>query len=86
MGSAARINPSTKIAFELPNASHVTLIIYDILGREVAEIEDQNYPAGYNEITWNGLNGDGEQVCSGVYFYRIVTSQWSAVKKMMLLK
>jgi FlgD Ig-like domain len=79
-------NPSTKIAFELPKASHVSLIIYDVLGREVAEIANQNYPAGYNEITWNGLNRNGEQVSSGVYFYRISTEKWSAVKKMMMLK
>lgn len=79
-------NPTTKIAFDLPKASHVSLVIYDVLGREVAEITNQNYPPGYNEITWNGLNRNGEQVSSGVYFYRISTGRWSAVKKMMMLK
>lgn len=79
-------NPSTKIAFELPKASHVTLKIYDVLGREVAQIADQNYPAGYNEITWNGINGNGEQVASGVYFCRITAGTWSKVMKMLLLK
>lgn len=79
-------NPSTKIAFELPKASHVTLTLYDVLGREVAEIADQNYPAGYNEITWNGLNRNGEQASSGVYFYRITADNWSKVKKLMLIK
>ncbi len=79
-------NPSTKIAFELPKGSHVSLIIYDVLGREVAEIANQNYPAGYNETTWNGLNRNGEQVSSGVYFYRITADRWSAAKKMLMLK
>ncbi len=79
-------NPSTKIAFELPKWSHVSLIIYDVLGRKVAEIADRDYPAGYSEITWNGLNGNGEQVSSGVYFYRISAGTWSAVKKMLSLK
>lgn len=79
-------NPSTRIAFELPKASHVTLIIYDVLGREVTEMTDRNYPAGYHEITWDGLNGEGEQVSSGVYFYRIATPNWTAAKKMLLLK
>ena len=79
-------NPSTKIAFELPKASHVTLKIYDVLGREVAQVADQNYPAGYNETTWYGINGDGEQVASGVYFCRITAGAWSKVIKMMMLK
>ena len=78
-------NPSTKIAFELPKASHVSLIIYDVLGREVAEIANQDYPAGYNVVTWNGLNRNGEQVSSGVYFYRISTEKWSKVMKMLSL-
>ncbi len=79
-------NPSTKIAFELPKGSHVSLIIYDVLGRKVAEIANQNYPAGYNETTWNGLNRNGEQVSSGVYFYRITADRWSAAKRMLMLK
>ncbi|MCL4540514.1 MAG: T9SS type A sorting domain-containing protein [Bacteroidetes bacterium] len=79
-------NPSTKIAFELPKASRVTLTIYDVLGREVAEIADRNYPAGYSELTWNGMNRKGEEVSSGVYFYRITAGKWSMVMKMMSLK
>lgn len=79
-------NPSTKIAFELPKASHVTLTIYDVLGREVAEIANRDYPAGYSEVAWNGLNRNGEQVSSGVYLYRINTGTWNAVKKMLMLK
>lgn len=79
-------NPSTKIAFELPKASHVRIIIYDLLGREVAEIADGNYPAGYSELTWNGINRNGLQVSSGIYFYRISTDGWAAVKKMVLLR
>lgn len=79
-------NPSTKIAFELPKTSHVMLTIYDVLGREVAQIADRSYNAGYNEVTWNGLNRDGEQVASGVYFYRIAAGNWSKVMKMMMLK
>lgn len=79
-------NPSTKIAFELPRASHVTLTVYDILGREVAEIANRNYPAGYSEVLWNGLNKSGEQVASGVYLYRISAGKWSAVRKMMMIK
>ena len=79
-------NPSTKIAFELPKASHVKLIIYDIVGREVAKIADADYSTGYIELTWNGTNKNGTMVASGVYFYRISTDKWNNVKKMMMLK
>ena len=79
-------NPSTKIAFELPKASHVKLVIYDVVGREVAQIADGDYPAGYSELTWNGMNMNGQQVSSGVYFYRISAGKWSKVMKMLSLK
>ena len=52
----------------------------------MAEIANDKYPVGYSEITWNGLNRNGEQVSSGVYFYRIITDRWSAVRKMLMLK
>ncbi len=79
-------NPSTKIAFELPKASRVKLIIYDIVGREVAQVADADYPAGYTELTWNGLNENRNLVSSGVYFYRVSTDGWSKVKKMLMIK
>ena len=79
-------NPSTKIAFELPKASRVKLMIYDVVGREVAQVTDADYPPGYTELTWNGLNKSNGLVSSGVYFYRVSTEKWSKVKKMMMLK
>ena len=79
-------NPSTKIAFELPKASHVNLTIYDIVGREVAQVADAEYPAGYTELTWNGTSKNGPMVASGVYFYRVSTDRWSKVKKMLMVK
>ena len=79
-------NPSTKIAFQLPKASHVKLIIYDIVGREVAQVADTDYPAGYSELAWNGTNKNGTLVSSGVYFYRISADRWNEVKKMMMVK
>ncbi len=87
-------NPSTKIAFELPKASHVKLMVHDIVGREVAQVADTDYPAGYSELIWNGQNKNGKLVSCGVYFYRLVvsgvepvsTDRWSNVKKMLMIK
>ncbi len=61
-------------------------MIYDIIGREVAKVADADYPAGYTELVWNGINKNGNSVSSGVYFYRVSTGNWSKVKKMMMLK
>lgn len=64
----------------------MTLTIYDVLGREVTEIADGNYPVGYSELTWNGMNRNEEAVSSGVYFYRIATGKHVITKKMLELK
>ena len=79
-------NPSTKIAFELPKASHVSIVIYDVVGREVAKAADADYPAGYTEVTWNGMNRNGIYVSSGVYFYRISADGWNKTMKMVMVK
>ncbi len=79
-------NPTTKIAFELPIATRVKLVIYDALGREVRTLTDTEYPAGYIELSWDGRNESGTTVSSGIYFYRISTSKWHSVKKMVLLR
>ena len=79
-------NPTTKIAFELPMESRVKLVIYDALGREVRTLTDEEHPAGYLELPWDGRNEGGTAVSSGIYFYRISTSKWHSVKKMVLLR
>jgi len=79
-------NPKTKISFELPIATRVKLVIYDALGREVRALTDEEYPAGYIELTWDGRNESGTVFSSGIYFYRISTSKWHSVNKMVLLR
>ena len=80
-------NPSTKIAFSLPRAEDVTLIVYDIIGNKVIEIlKNQRYEAGNWTITWDGNDSRGKQVASGLYFYTIRAGKYTASKKMTLLK
>ena len=74
-------NPNTSIKFDIPKASHVKLIIYDMLGREVAVLVNENMNAGKYEVNW-----DGSGYPSGVYFYKLETEEFSNVKKMVLLK
>ena len=75
-------NPTTRIVFDIPKATIVSLTIYNALGAEVAEVLDQTpYEPGTHEIAFNGAN-----LASGVYFYRLRTPEFNSVKKMVLLK
>ncbi len=74
-------NPSTKISFSLPKAGNVTLVVYDILGREVATIMNEFTTAGNHTINFNASN-----LSSGVYFYKIQAGDFTDTKKMMLIK
>jgi len=79
-------NPETNISFALPGAFRVQLAVYNILGERVKILADGVFAAGQHELTWDGRNDDGQAVSSGIYFYRLVTSEASLSKKMMLLK
>jgi hypothetical protein len=74
-------NPSTTIKFAIPEVSNVKLTIYNSLGQKVAELVNSTLEAGSYTINWNASN-----VASGLYFYELSTSDFSSVKKMMLLK
>ena len=74
-------NPVTKIKYRLPELSKVRLTVYDVLGREIKVLVDQEKPAGTYEIEFDGTN-----LPTGVYFYRIEAGKYSDTKKLMLLK
>jgi hypothetical protein len=79
-------NPTTMVSFSLPKAAHVNLTIYNVLGQQVKTLVDQDLPAGVQSVEWNGTDNSGRTVASGVYFYRINADQFSATKKMLMLK
>jgi hypothetical protein len=74
-------NPSTTITYTVPEEMRVRLEVYDILGRRVATLVDQNQNAGRYQVQF-----DMTPYASGVYLYRIVTAETSLVKKMTLIK
>ena len=75
-------NPSTTFAFDLPIQSSVTLEVFDILGRKIASvIQNKTYQAGSHEVSWNA-----SALASGIYLYRINTSEVSYIKRMTLIK
>ncbi|MBI2428156.1 MAG: T9SS type A sorting domain-containing protein [Ignavibacteriales bacterium] len=74
-------NPSTTIEYQLPRHSFVSLKIYDLLGREVASLVNEEMNAGVHKATWNGAN-----FSSGMYFARMTAGQFASTKKLLLLK
>jgi len=78
-------NPMTTIAYTLPKAAHTRLVIFDALGREVAELVNEMQAAGSYDITWNAAHAD-MSLASGVYFYRLTAGDFSQTFRMMLVK
>jgi Pro-kumamolisin, activation domain/Secretion system C-terminal sorting domain len=74
-------NPSTVISYDIPRESHVSLIIYDVIGRKVATLYDGNEKAG----TYN-VRFDASNLASGIYFYRLQAGNFVSTKKMLLIK
>jgi hypothetical protein len=79
-------NPSTEIKFDLPEKSHVTLTIYNVLGQEVKVLVNEDLSAGNYSEVWDGRDARGKQVTTGVYFYKLQAGTWSETKKMTFLK
>lgn len=74
-------NPSTVITYDLPKTGFVSLKIYDALGREISTLVNGNIEAGVHQAVWNA-----KDFTSGVYFYKLETSEYTATKKMALIK
>ena len=79
-------NPSTSIMYDVPATADVSLIIYDILGRNVRTLLNEQHNAGSYSVEWDGKNADGLLVTSGIYFYRLEADQFAITKKMVLLR
>lgn len=79
-------NPTTTIKFSLPEASFVSLKIFDVLGREVKTLISTELTSGSHIINWNGDDESGRKVASGNYIYQISTGKFTQARKMTLLK
>ncbi len=79
-------NPTTEITFDVPHNSHVSLSVYNILGRKVATIVDEELSAGSYVRTWDGQSDGGTAVSSGIYFYKLRAEDFVQTLKMMLLR
>ena len=79
-------NPLTTIRYQLPFATDVQLVVYDMLGRYVITLVDEHTEPGYQKVTWDGKNKFGRNVSTGMYFYRLECEKYTRTRKMILLK
>lgn len=79
-------NPETRIDFSLEQRSHIGISIFNLLGQEIISLMDESRPAGVHTVYWNGTDGSGREMPSGIYFYKLQTDNRSEIRKMMLLK
>ena len=79
-------NPITQIKYELPKLSLVNITIYDMMGRVVKTLMNEQQSAGYKSVQWNATNNAGQPVSAGLYLYTIQAGEFRQVRKMVLLK
>jgi len=74
-------NPTTKIKYQIPELSLITIRVYDVLGKEIATLVNEEKPVGNYEVDFDGTN-----LTSGIYFYRLQAGDYIETKKMILLR
>ncbi|GAB4327755.1 MAG: hypothetical protein Kow0037_01570 [Calditrichia bacterium] len=79
-------NPSTTFRFTIPERSKVELAVFDVLGRRVATVFNKTLEAGHYQQVWEARSDIGKPLPSGVYLYRLKAGEFTAVKKLILLK
>ena len=79
-------NSSTTIEFDLSERSRVDLKIYDIRGRLVKNLVSKEFPAGLNQLLWNGKNDAGRNITSGIYFYKFTSGPTVSIRQMTIIK
>ncbi|MDP8322895.1 MAG: T9SS type A sorting domain-containing protein [Candidatus Stygibacter australis] len=79
-------NPETQITFNLPEAEHVNLSVYNLKGQLVKLLADEVLPTGNNSLIWDGKNETSRKVSSGIYLLRLKSNNETTTKKIMLIK
>ncbi len=79
-------NPTTRMQIGVPEASHVTVKVYDILGQLVKTLVNDDRPEGFQTITWDGTSDAGRAVSSGVYFIRMEAQKFVQIQKVVMMK
>ncbi|MEC9274658.1 MAG: T9SS type A sorting domain-containing protein, partial [Candidatus Neomarinimicrobiota bacterium] len=79
-------NPITTLRYDLPENGLVNITIYDMLGRKIRTLINEQQDPGYKSLIWNATNDYGKPVSAGIYLYQIQAGEYISTKKMVLLK
>jgi hypothetical protein len=79
-------NPVTEIDYSVERKTHVNISVFNILGQKVATLVDGEKDAGKYEAVWEGIDDNGDQVASGIYFYKMYTTDFVETRKMVLMR
>ena len=79
-------NPSTAIAYDVNELGNVKIEVFNVKGQKVKTLVDETKGAGTHSVTWNGLDDNGNDVTSGIYFYKMNAGTYTSTQKMMLIK
>lgn len=79
-------NPETAISYQISDACHVTLKIYNLRGQQVKTVVDHDAPAGSHTVRWDGKDEHGHDLASGIYVYRLEAGAFAATKKLALVR
>lgn len=79
-------NPETRIGYFVPRTCQVRLEVFNLLGQKIKTLVDEHQTVGNREVSWDGRNQAGDQVASGVYFYKLNAEDFTQTKKMVLIR
>jgi hypothetical protein len=79
-------NPETLISYDLPVATHVTLVVFNVMGEEVTTLDNSLQDAGRQTVVWDGRDRHGNVVSGGIYLYRLVAGDFQSTMRMLYLK
>jgi flagellar hook assembly protein FlgD len=79
-------NPKTAVSFSMESTQRVNISVYDMSGRRIAVLMDEEMPAGDHEVAWNGTDFAGNQMSSGVYLVRLHVGEHKETQSVVLMK
>ena len=79
-------NPETTIRYAVPAETQITVAIYNTMGQRVRTLVQREQAAGYHRVVWDGRDDTGHAVASGLYLCRMEVGEYSAVRKLMLMR
>jgi hypothetical protein len=79
-------NPLTNLCYDLPKRAQVTLTVYNLMGKKIAQLVSTKQEAGRRSVQWNATDNFGNPVSAGIYLYQIRAGEFRQTRKMVLLK